>query len=133
MSLYGIGSGMTTALETFVQASRRTGRTTQMLDTVCNMPKGAPVAILTAVHQEGRRLMYMLHERGRKDIRVFCILHGDPYELSRLRASFEGHIVFDHLFEEAYWRHEIRLANERFIKMHADFSRTPEAYRTERF
>lgn len=127
-----IGSALTTALETFVHTSRRTGRTTQMLDTVCNMPKDAPVAIVTSVHQEVRRLQLMLRDRNRPDVQVFHLNPTNYDSFTRLHRS-EYHIVFDHLFAEAWWRHEIHLMSQGFARMQDDFSRIPKAYQPKEF
>ena len=105
---FGIGRALQHGLRMFMHASRRSGRTTDML----NMIREDDV-VVTAMRQEAQRLKGLVNRRGFNNVDVICVEPlglGRVYE--RLVSGRPRRVLFDHLFFETYYSYMMDQAFE---------------------
>lgn len=96
MDHFGIGQAIRGAAQVYIQASRRTGRTTSLLQSLKNGDR-----VVCSNEQERRRLRELCRER-RLEVDVIVVPHSDPSLLFQ-RGTPEGRTIFDHSWVEAYY------------------------------
>lgn len=119
MDHFGIGAAMKGMLLTYVQTSRRSGRTTSLLE---SLKDGDRVIFSDARHaNEFKRLA---HERG---IKVDCVIvePSDGLGLNRLGSSpGDGRTILDHTWVEQYYERQI----DRSIRIIDDIQKNLSGY-----
>jgi len=98
MDHFGIGAAMKGMLLTYVQTSRRTGRTTSLLESL----KDGDRVIFSDV-RHAREFERLTKERG---IKVDCVTidPGDDLGLNKLESSpGDGRTILDHVWVEQYY------------------------------
>lgn len=125
MDPYGIGNAYRAMAMMYTQASRRTGRTTQMLDRLKN---GDRVVCLESA--EVHRLKRLCHERG-LEVEFITCSPKDPGQLL-MRGTPEGQSVFEHTWVERFFASRIEHLVEEFAQLQRDLSGYGEAHRETR-
>lgn len=112
MDHFGIGAGINAALEIYFAASRGTGRTTSLVDSV---KSGDRVVFVSG--NQARDFERLCKERGIEVEATIC----DPSRPDRLfgRGSVpgDGRLIFDHVWLESYYRHAVAEVAIRIDKM----------------
>ena len=103
MDFFGIGVAMQALVRVYRQASRATGRTTSMLDTLKPGDR-----VVFADSREANRVRQLLLQKG---VAATCIVVDprDPCGVIRAGRS-EGRTIPDHSWVEAYFAHVIDCA-----------------------
>ena len=93
MDIFGIGAAVETAVEIFIRAARRTGRTTRLLETIKNGD-----CVITDTNNSARLITRYCIDHNIK-ARTVVIHPRDLNGMGRLEG-FHGRILFDHTFLE---------------------------------
>ena len=97
MDHFGIGAGVLGAVETYITAARRTGRTTSLMD---SLKSGDRVVCRT--QGEANDLDMRCRERGLK-VDFVILPVGEP-QVILYKTTSTGRTVFDHTWLEEYYR-----------------------------
>ena len=125
---FGIGRALQHGLRMFMHTTRRSGRTTDML----NMVREDDV-VVTSMRQEAHRLQNLVNRRGFKNVDVVCVEPrglGAVYE--RLAARRPRRVIFDHLFFETYYSYMVDQAFEDLSRFKDTLDKRYESYKKER-
>lgn len=96
MDQFGIGAAIRTAIMMYSQAARRTGRTTQLVESVKD---GDRIVFLDT--KEARRVQRLCLDRG---VTVdYLVVDPRAPEFVFDRGTSQGRTIFDHAFVEAYY------------------------------
>lgn len=122
MDQFGISTAMRCMAEMYFTTARRTGRTTQMLDSLKN---GDRIVCLDA--NEARRLKGLLAERKLKVEVLSCQPHnyGELFE----QGTPQGRTVFDHCWIEEHFRRSLENSERHIDKLQTELSGYGEAHR----
>lgn len=103
MDFFGIGNAMKSALSMYRSASRASGRTVMMVE---SLKPGDRVWF--ADESQRRHVEIMLKDRGIEGVELFIVSHR-PDVATRVfeRGTAQGKVIFDHTWVEMY--HERRL------------------------
>ena len=110
MDIFGIGAAIMGAAEIYFRAARRTGRTTQLLN---SLNDGDRVYFLERNHL--RSFKRLAKERN-LDIECCVIPVNDIHDIYKM-GTCQGRSVFDHSWVEAYHLLSIKHVNDT-IRMH---------------
>lgn len=125
MDQFGIGQAMRTAAAIYSQTARRTGRTTQLVE---SLKAGDRVVFLT--EQEAVRVHRLCRERGVRITAITLPVH-TPEELFS-RSSSEGRTIFDHSWLEAFYALRIDQCASEVENLQRNASGFGEAHRETR-
>lgn len=122
MDHFGIGSALQAMWRMYCATSRRSGRTTSLVDSVKD---GDRVVVLTAA--QAQHLERLIAERR---VSVQCIVV-EPHAVDRLfeRGTSEGRTIFDHAWLEAYYLMKMESAAERIDHLERELSGFGAAHR----
>lgn len=122
MDHFGIGAAMLAMSAVYTTATRRSGRTTSLIEDVKDGDR-----IVFAHSHEAQRVERILLERG---LKVQCIVVDvrDPHQLLR-RGTSQGRTIFDHSWIEEYYNGTIKHAAETIDRMERETSGYGEPHR----
>lgn len=125
MDHYGIGAAASGIFEVYVQVSRKTGRTTSLVESVKD---GDRICFLS--RNEAEQVRRLCDERG---VKVECIVI-DPECPGRIfeRGTPTGRLLFDHSWVEQYYRNVIKRAARDIDHLQQQASGYGEAHRETR-
>lgn len=125
MDHFGIGTAVEALMRAYQQASRGSGRTTSLVESVKD---GDRIVFLS--QKEADRVKRLCLERS---IQVECIVIS-PRELDRLyhRGPSKGRTIFDHTWVEMYYQHKIEVAQREIDELQRQASGFGEADRQTR-
>jgi len=128
MDHFGIGTGVAGAAKVYFQSSRRTGRTTSLVD---SLKDGDVVVFLN--EREGQRVKSLCKDRG-VDIEIVVCNPAMPERLFTQYAPLgDERFLFDHSWVEAFYMRAIDRAQNDIDRFQKEFSGRGEAHReTER-
>lgn len=115
MDHFGIGSAIAGAISIYLRASRGTGRTTSLIESVKD---GDRIVFLAS--REAERVKRLCKER---DVEVECIVI-DPKSPQRLfeRSTSQGRTIFDHSWVEQYYLNAINVAQQDIDRLERESS-----------
>ena len=121
MDAFGIGSAMKSIVRTYIRSSRRTGRTSALVE---SLKDGDRVVFLT--NGEGERVRSLCEERG---VGIRCLVC-DPNDIDYVfqHGTSQGRTVFDHSWLEEYYQNVIEKAVDRVDYVQAQSSGYGEAH-----
>jgi hypothetical protein len=122
MDQFGISTAMRSMVEVYFTTARRTGRTTQMLD---SLKDGDRIVCIDL--REAQRLQNLLAERELK-VKVLTCHPDNPRDLFSVGTP-EGRTVFDHSWVEQYFRNTLARAEADIDKLQTELSGYGEAHR----
>lgn len=119
MNDHGLQAHVKASLRTFIAFSRRSGRTTAMIDAARNGD-----LIITASEQEARRIRRLLQDAG-KEVTVGI---SDPARDPMMRRGTNptGATIFDHSWLELYWETQIDRAAANLFNIKQAMSKQQE-------
>ncbi|MEA3389638.1 MAG: hypothetical protein U9R64_10270 [Pseudomonadota bacterium] len=122
MEDYGIGPALKMAALTFMQASRRSGRTSRLIERALDGDW-----IIVGKDEESRRLEIRLREAGKKGVRVrrFSPSYDGVQRLIQNRPA-DGMVHFDHSWLEQYWLNEHAVIQAELAKAVGHLSGRPQ-------
>lgn len=125
MDQFGIGAGIKGAVSVYLQASRRTGRTTSLVESVKD---GDRVVFMD--HQQAAHFERLVLDRG---VTVECVVVpvDRPDEVFR-RGTPKGRTIFDHSWVEAFYMASIGSAMRTIDHLERQSSGECEAHRETR-
>lgn len=119
MNDHGLQAHVKASLRTFIAFSRRSGRTTAMIDAARDGD-----LIITANEPEARRLRRLLHDAG-KEVAVGISDPGrNPMMLRGTNPT--GATIFDHVWLGLYWETQIDLAASSLFQIKQAMSKQQE-------
>ena len=104
MDFYGIGAALHGAFEILMRASRATGRTTHMIESV---KEGDRICFARA--QEAERVRRLLQSRGIKGVECIVVNPRTPHDLMG-RGTAQGRLIFDHGWVEEFYSRALEQA-----------------------
>ena len=116
MDAFGIGQAMKGMALTYFAASRRTGRSTSLVESVKDGDR-----VVCFVPEEAKRLRHLCAERGVKA--EFVVI--DPAraeEVFQRGGTPAGRLIFDHLWVEAYYMRAIEQATREIDQLQREAS-----------
>lgn len=126
LDIYGIGPAVTSAVEIYFSASRRTGRTALLIEQIKNGD-----LVLFATPTEAARIQRECHSRG---IKASCVvLSGrDPHEAfyEAMRRAPQR-VLLDHGWVEEWYRQALRSARDELMSMSKEAQRLAGGVRHE--
>lgn len=125
MDHFGIGAAIHGAAMIYTSSSRRTGRTTSLVESVKDVDR-----IIFNNHKEAERVRRLCLERC---VEVECIVI-DPKQPERLfeRGTSQGRTIFDHSWVEQYYLLVIERAKNEIDEFERQASGYGEAHRETR-
>jgi len=112
---YGVGNALKAFHHSMVMASRRTGRTSRMLEQVKSGDR-----IVFASEAMARHVRPLLKEMG-KEVELVVCNPRDPASLF-YRATAKGYTHFDHDWVDEYYRLALEDAGERLMRLPREVS-----------
>lgn len=118
MDEYGIGSAASMGLHRYDRASRRTGRTSRMVEAAQNDD-----LIVCRHAKEAERVRRLIKEAG-KSTRVTAIEHADELH-ARIAQRPRGRLVFDHDWVHQFFVDAVRAAEDDLRRLADGLSSVP--------
>ncbi|GMQ53463.1 hypothetical protein [Halopseudomonas aestusnigri] len=115
MDAYGIGAGISGAAQTYLQAARRTGRTTAMLESLKDGDR-----VLCDSEREAARLRRLIKERGLR-VEVLAVSPSQPM-VAFQRGTPSGRTVFDHSWVEQFYLNAVESARRDLLSLETELS-----------
>lgn len=106
MDIFGIGTAMKSMIMTYAQASRRTGRTTVLIESLKNGDR-----VVFSDRAEADRVSRMCRDRGLK-INCVVIEPREPQKLIGVGPPSKGRTIFDHTWVERFYLRKVKEAGE---------------------
>lgn len=125
MDHFGIGAGLTGAIDIYFRASRGTGRTTSLVDSV----------------KEGDRVIFVSEKQAKeferkckeRDLKVETMVCGvddiDRLIYLRPHVQGEGRLIFDHVWVEQFYRHALDRSVKEIDRLQRELSGVGAAHR----
>lgn len=122
MDMFGIGAAVQGMMHTYIQSSRRTGRTMSLVQNVKNGDRIVFVNI-----EEAERVKRLCLERG-IEIKCSVVDPKDPGHLFQSPPS-DGRTIFDHGWVEEFYLHKMKEVKENIDFFEKQSSGYGEAHR----
>lgn len=103
---FGIGGAIRGAVEIYFRASRGTGRTIRMID---SLKEGDRVVFLNSDH--AKHTVRMAKERGVEIDYIISAVVDAPYDLNR-KGTPKGRLIFDHCWVEEFYKKVLERADK---------------------
>jgi hypothetical protein len=117
MDFFGIGTALQAAARIYFTCARRTGRTTRLVDSLRDDD-----TVVCVEPNQARLLNQLCREKG---VKAHCL----SVPVDRLDAfaasgyARQGRVVFDHVFVEQFYEHELRCAAAHLAELEKRLSR----------
>lgn len=126
MDHFGIGAAIYGAVRIYTITSRRTGRTTSLVESLKDGDR-----VVFATDEEARRVARLCMDLG---VKIDTVVLGDrhPSELCRERGVSQGRTLFDHSWVERWYLRAIEEAQKELDFAQQQLSGYGEAHRETR-
>lgn len=125
MDHFGIGAGLTGAMDIYFHASRGTGRTTSLVDSV---KEGDRVIFVS--EKQAKEFERKCKDRGLKVETMACGVDDfDRLIYARQPVQGDGRLIFDHVWVEQFYRYALDRSIKEIDRLQRELSGVGAAHR----
>lgn len=120
MDIFGIGNAIKGVVEIYFRMSRRTGRTTQLMECLQNGDR-----VVCTNTREANLISILCDQKGLENIRTVVIDPKNPWTYFTSNMGYpasKSRLFFDHVWIEEYHKHCVEIAQNDIQKWSERFS-----------